>query len=252
MKKPRILIYDLEVSPLQTSTYSIWESNALWVDREWYLFSVSWKWLGEKRTHCKALTDYPNFKKDITDDKELVKLTWELLNEADIVIAHNADAFDNKKANARIAFYGMTPPAPYKTVDTLRVARRYFKFTSNRLDDLCQFLGIGEKMETPKGLAKRCVQGERKAFKIMKDYNKMDVIILENLYLKLLPWINNHPPRGTMEGRPDHCDNCGYDKMHQHTKKTYAKRGWKQQYKCPNCGAYKLGTKLHKFENFLE
>ena len=63
------------------------------------------------------------------------------------------------------------------------------------------------------------------------------------------PWMSNHPATGIIEGRPASCDNCGSEKMHNHTKKAYAKTGWKMQYKCYDCGSYKLGSVLHKVED---
>lgn len=250
--KPKTLIWDIETTTIVTHNYSMFESNAMHIHRDWYVLSVSWKWLGQKKVHVKTLIDFPNFKKDITDDSALVKLAHELHEEADIIIAHNGVRFDTKKMNARFAFYDLPPVPVYKQIDTLQAAKKSFKFTSNRLDYLAKHLGYEGKMETPKSLWLRCEEGEEKAFKIMAQYNKKDVEILEFVYLKLRPWMTNHPHMGTMEGRPDFCEVCGGAQMHQHTKKTYAKRGWKYQYKCYNCGHYQLGTKLHKFENFLE
>ena len=61
-----------------------------------------------------------------------------------------------------------------------------------------------------------------------------------------LTWLAD---RAMTDGRPASCDNCGSERMHQHTKKTYAKTGWKMQYKCYDCGAYKLGSVLHRIED---
>ena len=40
----------------------------------------------------------------------------------------------------------MPPPSPYKTIDTLKIARKYFGFNSSKLDDLGRVLGAGEKV----------------------------------------------------------------------------------------------------------
>jgi hypothetical protein len=252
-QKPRILTYDLEVAPNIGSAYGMHDTNLLWMIKDWYLLSVSWKWFDEKKTHVIALNDFPKrYKKDSTDDYEIAKKMFELLEEADIAIGHNINRFDRRKANTRLLLHGFDQPAPYKQVDTLTVLRRQFAISSNSLDFACKFLGIGGKMVTPKNLWQKIIeQPDEKTWNIVKRYNKVDVIKTEKLYLRIRPWVVNHPHIGTMEGRPDKCEVCGGAQMHQHTKKTYAKRGWKYQYKCYNCGHYQLGTKLHKFENYL-
>ena len=69
-----------------------------------------------------------------------------MFDEADVVIAHNGDKFDMRKANARFGHY--EPPMPVQQVDTLKVARKYFKFESNKLGDLGEHLGLGNKEVT--------------------------------------------------------------------------------------------------------
>jgi hypothetical protein len=106
--------------------------------------------------------------------------------------------------------HGFDPPSPYKEVDTLKLARKHFAFTSNRLGDLCNTLGIGTKEETGGFKTwKGCLNGDEKAWATMKKYNKHDVVILEELYLKLRPWATTMPNLATMAGRPDACPKCG-------------------------------------------
>ena len=109
-----------------------------------------------------------------------------------------------------MAVHGLEPPTGFKEVDTLQVARKQFKFTSNRLDDLCRVLGIGEKHETG-GFStwEGCMEGDEKAWRKMKTYNRHDVILLEALYLRLLPWMTNHPNMAVMSDKPDACPKCG-------------------------------------------
>jgi DNA polymerase III epsilon subunit-like protein len=213
-RKARILIYDIETAPLIVTTWGIWEQNAVWVIQDWYMLAFAWKWLDEKETHVLALTDFPKtFTKNGEDDSDLVKALWELQNEADIVVAHNGAKFDQKKANSRYALNGLNRPAPYHDVDTLKVARASFAFTSNKLDDLGEYFSIGKKIATNKDLWKRCMAKDIKAFLEMKKYNKQDVILLEKLYLKFLNggWIKNHPPVNQMMGKPEACPSCGVE-----------------------------------------
>jgi hypothetical protein len=211
-KSPRILIYDTENTPLLSWNWGIYEQNSLKVEEDWYMLCFAAKWYGEKgQTKAFALPDYPLYKKDPTNDLELVKDLWRHLDAADIVVAHNAIDFDNKKANARFAFHGLPPPSPYKVVDTLREARRHFKFNSNKLGDLCEHFGIGRKLETGGfKLWLDVMAGDMKAWKKMIAYCKGDVEILVPLYERLRPWMTNHPNINLGKPRNEHlCPVCG-------------------------------------------
>lgn len=83
----------------------------------------------------------------------------------------------------------------------------------------------------------------------MIKYNKQDVVLTERLYLKIRPWIANHPPIGIMAGEPAACNNCGSSRLWKDKRQfNYTKTGFKYQYKCAECGAYKTGSTLFKIE----
>lgn len=246
----KILIYDIEVAPIVATVWGKYEQNFIWSIQDWYILCFAYKWLGERSTYVVSQTDFKNYRPGLEDDSEVVKVLHNLFSEAEVIVAHNGNSFDQKKSQARMILNGLEPPAPYKQIDTKLVARRYFNFTSNKLDDLGEYLGVGKKIDTGGyELWKGCMAGDKKAWAKMRRYNKQDVVLLEKVYLKLRPWIQNHPAVGISDGRPASCDNCGSIKMHKHTKKTFAKTGWKQQYKCYDCGAYKIGSVLHRVED---
>lgn len=239
MSEPRILLHDIETAPLLSHVWSRWEANSLSVEHDWYLLSVSWKWLGEKTTHVKGLIDYERFSVNPEDDYDLAALMHKLFSEADIVVAHNGIAFDTKKAQARMLFHGFDPPTPFKEVDTLRIARKHFAFSSNKLGELCDVLGIGRKLETG-GFETwlGCMRGDPKAWAKMKKYNRGDVVILEKLYLRLLPWTTTHPNLATIAERPSACPKCGSEegmsaRGYVHT--TVSKR---RRWQCKSCGGF--------------
>ena len=120
-----------------------------------------------------------NMTPTMDNDFFLVKDLRDLFDEADVLIAHNGDRFDIRKAQARMIRYNMKPPSRYQTIDTLKAARKHFQFDSSRLDALGQYLGLGRKLPTTGfNLWKRTMAGDRKAWAIMKRYNKHDVEIL--------------------------------------------------------------------------
>jgi len=208
--KPRTLIYDIETSPLISYTWGIWEQNVIEVKEEWHMLCFSYKWLGEKTTHSVSLPDFSLYKKDPKNDREVVKKLWELLDEADAVVGHNSDAFDNKKTYTRFAFHKLPPPSPFKKIDTKKIAKRYFKFDSNKLDNLGKFLGLGEKVNTGGfDLWLGCMAGDMKSWNKMTKYCNQDVALDEKLYLRLRPYMDNHPNLNVLNGDNTSCPNCG-------------------------------------------
>src|ERR1044072_2516292 len=102
----KILLFDIETAPSLGYVWGKWEQDVLDFKREWYMLCFVAKWLDKKGMITGALTDFKTYKKDPENDRELVKQLWHLFDEADILIAHNGDQFDVKKANARFTYYG--------------------------------------------------------------------------------------------------------------------------------------------------
>ena len=235
--KTKILLFDIETSPLISYTWGLWDQNVVEVKKDWYILSFAYKWLGESKVTVKALPMYSDYLKDKDDDEALCKDLWKLLDEADIVIGQNGDSFDIKKANARFIIHGMKPTSPYKTVDTLKVARKYFKFTSNKLGDLGKYLGLGNKEETG-GFATwlGCMEGDMKMWTKMIKYNRQDVILLEKVYLRLRDYMNNHP-RTSDDPITSRCPNCSGTHL-QKRGVTRNKVTTLQRLMCSSCGSW--------------
>ncbi len=235
-RKPRILIYDIETAPMKAAVWRKWEANAVWLDKDWYMLSFSAKWLGEDKVHNFALNQYKGYKAGAENDKELVTDLWKMMDEADIVIAHNGIKFDNKKANARFICHGMRPPSPYQSIDTLREARKRFSFSSNKLNDLGEILKLGKKVETGGyKLWQGCLDGDKESWAKMIEYNEQDVNLLEKVYLELRPWMVGHPSLTNISGDATACPTCGgHDVVKNGT--GYTKFAQFQQYLCNDCG----------------
>lgn len=235
--KPKILLFDIETSPNLGYIWGKWEQNVIAFEQEWFMLSFCAKWLDGK-TITRGLIDYPAYVKDKTNDKALVTELWQLFNEADIIIGHNGDKFDVRKSNTRFIEHGLMPPEPYKTIDTLKVAKKYFAFNSNKLDDLGKRLGVGRKIKTGGfELWLACLQGDAKAWQSMKRYNRQDVLLLEQIYLKLRPWITGHPNVSILTQTLDGCPSCGSLKL-QRRGFGISKTGKYQRFQCKECGAW--------------
>jgi len=237
-RKPRILFYDIETAPLVSYTWGIWEVDVIEVKEEWYMLTFAYKWLGEKKTHVVSLPQFGLYKKDPKNDRELVKKLWSLFDEADVIVAHNGLSFDNKKSNARFIQHNLPPPNPYKTIDTKLVAKRYFKFDSNKLDHLGQYFNLGRKMKHEGfSLWLGCMSGDKKAWNKMCLYNIQDVVLLEKIYLKMLPYMDNHPNTGLYLGEKHACPNCG-SHMLQKRGVSHTRTSTSQRFQCNLCHAW--------------
>ena len=193
MKKhgPRILALDIETSPIVSYTWGLFDQNVALnqIKEDWSVLAWCCKWVGEK----KILYMDQRKAKNVRDDKEILKAIWKLLDEADIVLTQNGKSFDIKKLNARFIINGMRPPSSFKQIDTLRLARKIFGFTSNKLEYMSNTLCLKyKKLKVKKfqgfELWSECLKGNKEAWQQMERYNKMDVLSLEELYEKLIPW----------------------------------------------------------------
>ena len=234
----KVLFYDIETAPNLAYVWGQYEQNVIQQQREWYMMCFSYKWEGTKTTKVVSLPDFDLYDKDPENDREVVQALWNLIDEADIVIAHNGNKFDMRKANARFVAHHMEPPTRPQQIDTLKVARQYFMFNSNKLGDLGEHLGLGNKEATGGfGLWKGCMMGDEKSWRIMKKYAKQDVDLLQAVYERLRPWMTNHPNRALIDGRLDSCPTCGHDYL---IRRGYHRTKVAQYHnlQCKGCGAY--------------
>ena len=236
----KLLFVDIETAPSLGWVWAKWETNVIDFKSDWYVLSFAYKWAGEKKVTVKGLDDYAGYAKDKENDKALMQDLWDLLNEADIVVGHNGDKFDIPKVNTRFLTHKMEPPRPFKTVDTLKIARNIFKFDSNKLDDLGRYLGIGRKVHhTGFNLWKGCMDGDKTAWKTMKEYNGHDVELLEKLYYLLRSWHTQHPNVNQTLGVI--CPKCGGTHITKQGYRFTALRK-KARYQCQTCAGWFEGS----------
>lgn len=246
-RKPRILYLDLEISPLLTWTYSAYEANAVSINKLQQIVSYAWQWEGDTKIHVRALDDYPGYQAGIPklNDKKLVHELYELLQEVDIIIGHNIQDFDLKQARARFIYHELPPTFKFKTEDTLKIARRYFKFPKNNLDALCEQLGIGTKSKVKHSdVIFDCIEGDKEAWKAMKKYNKQDIVLTRALYKKLAPWHETHNNLNFFLRRPNACPNCLSERPARFIGYKYTASQIKMQWRCKDCGKYWTGDKV--------
>lgn len=239
MSEPKILLLDIESRPFTALVWSIWNVN---ISPKQLLDTAgilcwSAKWLGKKE----IMFDSVHASKPIN----MLKGVHKLIDEADAVISYNGKRFDIPMLHREFLVYGLTPPAPHKDIDLLPVMRKKFKFVSNKLDYVCEVLGIGGKTpHTGMQLWQDCMNGDPKAWKLMEKYNKNDVVIMEKLYNKVLPWIPQNLNRN-LYSVEEVCPSCGGNHL-QRRGTAVSTVGTYQRYQCRDCGSWSQGTKAIK------
>ena len=239
-KGPKVLLFDIETIPLLGYFWSIWQQNVALnqIEMDWSIVSWSAKWLDDAPNKTMYM-DQRNAPK-LEDDKVLLQHIWNLLDKADIVIAQNGKNFDHKKLNARFILNGMQPPSTYKIIDTMLLAKKHFAFTSNKLeylsDKLCtKFKKLKHQKFPGFELWQQCMKGNLEAFKEMEKYNKHDVLALEELYKKLIPWENSINFNTYSDDLENTCK-CGSTEFYKNG--FYITQvGRYQKHKCKHCGA---------------
>lgn len=197
-REAKILIYDIETSPnigwFWRAGYklNISPDNII---KERAIICISYKWLGEKQVYNLSWDDQQ-------DDKFLIEQFIEVLNEADLIVAHNGDNFDLKWIKTRAIKHGLKMLINYPQFDTLKVAKKKFNFNSNRLDYITKYLGFEGKIKTEIGLWKDIfLRNCPKAMNKMLTYCDEDVRQLEKVYKVLMGWETPKFHLGVMQGK---------------------------------------------------
>jgi len=237
--QPRILVWDLENAPIEAYVWDHWDTNVLHTIEDSYLLCVAYQWLGTGETL------WIRKAKGKANDRELVLQIWSLLDEADYVIAHNGDAFDQKKANTRFLKWGLGPPSPYVQIDTLKELRRHFKLASNKLDEAARFLDIGRKTaHAGIRLWLGCMANDEASWSKMEEYNIQDVDLLVDVLEPLRPWIGHPGVAGArVNGQQwtgvGTCTKLGCGSSDLIRRGSYrTKANVYQSYQCKVCGGY--------------
>lgn len=231
MTAPRVLYVDIETSPNIGHVWSLWNQNIglaqLMESGRMICFAAKWRGEDEVLFYSEH--------KDGTG--EMLVAAHQLLTEADIVVHFNGRKFDVPWFNTEFVLAGMQPPAPFQTIDLLEIAKKRFRFPSNKLDHLTKVLGLSGKMSNSgHKLWVGCMAGVDEAWAEMESYNRQDVVVLEELHDTFLPWITNHPNM-RLYNAPDGCPNCGSENL---SKQGFALTSVSryQRLKCNDCGGW--------------
>lgn len=240
----KTLFFDIETAPKLAHT---WSAMADWIPHGQMVndtFMLTWaaKWRYGKRILSSRISE-PEVKAQ--DDERIVLLLADLMREADVVIAHNAVGFDIPIVNARLFLHGADPLGPTASIDTLKLSRQAFGkgLAYHKLDYLAEKLGLGNKIKTDFDLWLDAYHGDNTALELMLKYNKHDVVLLEQVFEAMVPYV----PRLTRlwDIETFGCQHCGSGDLQ--------KRGFYrtqastfQKYQCNFCKRYSRARKSEK------
>lgn len=241
----KILVIDIETAPNLAYVWGLFNQNIglNQIKQTGRVIAFAAKWHGSRQVEFYSEYDFEQEKLTALAHNEMVGAAWRLLDEADIVVHWNGEAFDIPHLNREFAELGMAPPSPFKQIDLMKVARKVFRFTSNKLDHVAQQLGIGAKVHTGGfELWLGCMAGDVKSWRLMRRYNKQDVNITDGVYVHLKPWVPHHPHIGLYDGDMTKCGRCQQGKLQRRGYATTS-LGKYQRYQCTNCGGWTRGKR---------
>lgn len=245
----RRLFWDIETSPNIVLSWRVGRKINLDSDNllsERAIICIAWKWENEKEVYADSWDKSRS-------DRSLIGRFLKVAAQADELVAHNGDRFDAPWFRTRCIYHGFPPPAAFKTIDTLQLARRNFYFNSNRMDYISKFLGMEGKLPHAFGLWKRVVlQNDRGALDHMLAYCKQDVALLERVYHKLAGYVRPKSHLGVFGGHDKwSCPRCASLQVKKKMVRITAAGTVQHQMQCRACGGhYSISNRAHS--DYLE
>ena len=217
----RILTFDIETSHLKADFGTC--------------FAIGYKWLHEDYVYCPAITDYEGWERDPTDCKKLLKDFASVWSQADVVVGYFSKGFDIKFLNAKMFEYGLPPLTPVAHIDLFFVVKAAFALSRKSLQNVAYHGNLeGRKTPVEGRIWRRASTGHGPSIKYIVDHCLADVQMTEELYLKLRPYIKQHP-RVSGYGP---CRTCGSTALVSRGYAVTKLRGEQRKVQCNSCGSW--------------
>lgn len=226
-RKPNVVLWDLESTNLNADFG--------------YLLCFGYKRLGDKETKVIDITQFPRFKTDPTNDKDLIIAASKILSEADAWVTHYGGGFDIPMLNSRLLYHGLKPLPPITNIDTWRIARYKMHLHSNRLASVSAFLECENKTPLSGPIWIKASAGHRPSIKYVVGHCRQDVVVLENVYKKIRCLHAQHPNLGLVGNRIDTCPKCGVFGKMQSRGSQIARTSVHPRFQCQSCGGWSTG-----------
>lgn len=236
MRELKTLIMDMELAYALYYAYPSKKPQYLssrQVKERTFCPCATWNWDHQVHVNKVSVLDDPKrFKKNHKDDYVVAVALHEAMSEADIIVAHNGDQFDIKQANTLFIRHNLGPIPEKKSVDTLKVARKYFAFEGNDLADLCKRFGVPDKLEKPDFI--KITEGDPGEIRKAVKYCGRDTLSLKGVLHHLKPYIRRYPSLRKYKDKITCCDACGSKRLQN--KGSYFCGSLYYRVKCMECG----------------
>lgn len=234
----KTLLIDIETAPNLAYVWGLWKQDIPlpMLVKPSYMLCFAAKWYGEPAEKTQFYS--------LQNGKEwMLRYAWALLDDADAVVHYNGKSFDIPILMQEFLMEDMPPPSPFKQIDLKQVVAKKFRLPSNKLQYVSDnLLKLGGKEETGGfGTWLGAMNNDPEAWAKFEKYNRRDVTVLEEVYDRLLPWIDGHPNRNLYQ-EAQGCPNCGSFTLVKEGF-AYTAMGKFQRFSCKNCGRWSRGTK---------
>ena len=174
------------------------------------------------------------------------------MNKANEIIGHNGDRFDIPWVRTRALYHGIHNVPRWQTLDTLKSVRSNLKLPSNRLDAIGRYFDLGEKIKVDGDLWQNIVFGDGSRMEEMIDYCEQDVVLLQQVYEKIIGVVPLKSHAGVIKGGSKwSCPNCGSVDIIRNGTHVTTTGTEKQKMQCKSCKrCYRISTK--QYSKFLE
>lgn len=226
--EPKVLAWDIETDGLQA-------------DR---VLCIGWKWIGQPETQ---LFTYDGFGKNTpwwSDKKMLIEFA-RVFEQCDMHVTWFGSGFDLPVTEGRRIMNGLLPLPSKPHIDLWRVARNKLgtRRQGHRLAAWQDRLGLmDEKTNVRASIWIKARHGDQAALKYIYEHCRKDVDVLEGVFEKMRPWVENIPAWGLFTREEGVCPSCGSEHIRRKGFKVALTRVY-QQWLCLDCGRWWRGVK---------
>jgi RNase_H superfamily len=172
-------------------------------------------------------------------DKSLIKLSHDVLSEADMVVTFNGKNFDWKLQNTKFLMAGLKPVPAIAHVDLYQVARSNILIRPKSLKNLARvFKFKHQKTALDFNVWRRAAKGDPSSLRYIRDHCRADVLVTEEAYFLFRNNVRQHP---RISGWGP-CRRCGADALERRGEAVTIYKGQQYRFQCRKCGGWE--TKL--------
>jgi hypothetical protein len=248
-KGPKVLILDIETLPILARVWGLRDQNIApnQVLRDGFIVAWAAKWYEDKYgrvygPHNKLVyLDQRKLKIPIKNERFLMKPLWDMIDEADIILGQNSNAFDIKKINTGFFDTGLPKPSDFNKTDVYLVNKKHFSHSSNKLEFITKkyctkYKKLNHGKYPGQELWNAIEVGDQAAWREMEVYNKHDVLATEEYYSLIQGWDDSINANYFTGVEKIVCIQCGADDFKKQGFFHSASGGKFQRFRCLKCG----------------